>query len=268
MRFLLRCVPGQGLNQPRPPSHPAILCSPLTELPPLTPQRRDGSWYGSWACCFTYGTWFGVEGLVAAGEPLSRGMATDRPDTPPVSSIGIPVSPSSESDYFFLASGHQKGAIFSFKLFFIFTIGCANLKMVPRKGRLPHAYDDHRGNRPRQVFRWYFRVPQSCLCLLSNIPREQPSSSSPPTPSPWSKPPPCFPPLNHTFPAADSPSIQRAVAFLLRHQNANGGWGEDFRSCFDKEYPKEGMELYGTGARVCGALKCFCVHGSPSRFSL
>lgn len=78
-------------------------------------QRRDGSWYGSWACCFTYGTWFGVEGLVAAGEPL------------------------------------------------------------------------------------------------------------------------------------DSPSIQRAVAFLLRHQNVNGGWGEDFRSCFDKEYPKEGMELYGTG---------------------
>jgi len=33
-------------------------------------QREDGSWYGSWACCFCYGTWFGVEGLVKCGEPL------------------------------------------------------------------------------------------------------------------------------------------------------------------------------------------------------
>jgi squalene/oxidosqualene cyclase-like protein len=33
-------------------------------------QREDGSWYGSWACCFTYGCWFGVEGLVKCGEPL------------------------------------------------------------------------------------------------------------------------------------------------------------------------------------------------------
>ena len=32
-------------------------------------QRPDGSWYGSWGCCFTYGTWFGVEGLVLSGEP-------------------------------------------------------------------------------------------------------------------------------------------------------------------------------------------------------
>ena len=31
-------------------------------------QRDDGSWVGSWAVCFTYGTWFGVEGLIAAGE--------------------------------------------------------------------------------------------------------------------------------------------------------------------------------------------------------
>ena len=28
-------------------------------------QRPDGSWYGSWGCCFTYGCWFGLEGLVA-----------------------------------------------------------------------------------------------------------------------------------------------------------------------------------------------------------
>eukprot|EP01104_Vermistella_antarctica_P006072 TRINITY_DN16801_c0_g1_i1.p1 TRINITY_DN16801_c0_g1~~TRINITY_DN16801_c0_g1_i1.p1 ORF type:complete len:741 (+),score=159.05 TRINITY_DN16801_c0_g1_i1:57-2225(+) len=31
-------------------------------------QRKDGSWKGSWGVCFTYGTWFGVEALIAAGE--------------------------------------------------------------------------------------------------------------------------------------------------------------------------------------------------------
>jgi len=31
-------------------------------------QRSDGSWYGSWGVCFTYGTWFGIEGLIASGE--------------------------------------------------------------------------------------------------------------------------------------------------------------------------------------------------------
>ncbi|KAK8943606.1 Cycloartenol synthase [Platanthera guangdongensis] len=31
-------------------------------------QRPDGSWYGSWAVCFTYGIWFGVNGLIAAGR--------------------------------------------------------------------------------------------------------------------------------------------------------------------------------------------------------
>ncbi|OUS43725.1 putative cycloartenol synthase [Ostreococcus tauri] len=31
-------------------------------------QRADGSWYGSWAVCFTYGTWFGVLGLIATGS--------------------------------------------------------------------------------------------------------------------------------------------------------------------------------------------------------
>jgi squalene/oxidosqualene cyclase-like protein len=41
-------------------------------------QREDGSWYGSWGVCFTYGTWFGIEGLVIGGEntytqePVSR----------------------------------------------------------------------------------------------------------------------------------------------------------------------------------------------------
>jgi hypothetical protein len=30
-------------------------------------QRPDGSWYGSWAVCFTYGTWFGTCALAARG---------------------------------------------------------------------------------------------------------------------------------------------------------------------------------------------------------
>ncbi|KAL7559052.1 hypothetical protein ACA910_018408 [Epithemia clementina (nom. ined.)] len=34
-------------------------------------QRPNGSWYGSWACCFCYGAWFGVEGLVKSGEPIT-----------------------------------------------------------------------------------------------------------------------------------------------------------------------------------------------------
>ena len=31
-------------------------------------QLPDGSWYGNWGVCFTYGTMFGIEGLLAAGE--------------------------------------------------------------------------------------------------------------------------------------------------------------------------------------------------------
>lgn len=33
-------------------------------------QRSDGSWYGSWAVCFTYGTWFAIEALTTVGESL------------------------------------------------------------------------------------------------------------------------------------------------------------------------------------------------------
>nr|BBI55115.1 cycloartenol synthase [Bauhinia forficata] len=35
-------------------------------------QESDGSWYGSWAICYTYGTWFGIKGLVAAGKNFSN----------------------------------------------------------------------------------------------------------------------------------------------------------------------------------------------------
>nr|ABX75048.2 cycloartenol synthase 2 [Polygala tenuifolia] len=31
-------------------------------------QATDGSWYGSWGVCFTYGAWFGLKGLIAAGR--------------------------------------------------------------------------------------------------------------------------------------------------------------------------------------------------------
>ncbi|TVU11253.1 hypothetical protein EJB05_44826 [Eragrostis curvula] len=31
-------------------------------------QRKDGSWFGSWGICFTYGIFFAVKGLVAAGR--------------------------------------------------------------------------------------------------------------------------------------------------------------------------------------------------------
>ncbi|KAL2511284.1 Beta-amyrin synthase [Abeliophyllum distichum] len=31
-------------------------------------QKPDGSWYGNWGVCFTYGTWFALGGLAAAGK--------------------------------------------------------------------------------------------------------------------------------------------------------------------------------------------------------
>ncbi|XLU58673.1 hypothetical protein S245_053321 [Arachis hypogaea] len=31
-------------------------------------QNSDGSWYGCWSICYTYGTWFAVEGLKACGR--------------------------------------------------------------------------------------------------------------------------------------------------------------------------------------------------------
>lgn len=76
-------------------------------------QREDGSWYGSWACCFCYGCWFGIEGLLKSGEL-------------------------------------------------------------------------------------------------------------------------------HT-----SSAIKKCCQFLLSQQRSNGGWGEDFTSCYDKDYAENGMESYG-----------------------
>ncbi|XP_008681131.1 achilleol B synthase isoform X1 [Zea mays] len=38
-------------------------------------QRKDGSWYGSWAVCFTYATFFAIKGLVAAGRTYRNSLA-------------------------------------------------------------------------------------------------------------------------------------------------------------------------------------------------
>jgi len=38
-------------------------------------QRTDGTWFGSWAVCFTYGTWFGVEALAETGAPTYENPA-------------------------------------------------------------------------------------------------------------------------------------------------------------------------------------------------
>lgn len=35
-------------------------------------QRPDGSWYGNWGVCFTYGTWFALGGLAAAGRTYNN----------------------------------------------------------------------------------------------------------------------------------------------------------------------------------------------------
>ncbi|KAF5175325.1 Lupeol synthase [Thalictrum thalictroides] len=41
-------------------------------------QRPDGSWYGTWAVCFTYGTWFGVKGLVASGKTYQNSIPVQK----------------------------------------------------------------------------------------------------------------------------------------------------------------------------------------------
>ena len=43
----------------------------------------------------------------------------------------------------------------------------------------------------------------------------------------------------------DSPHILSACKYLLQQQRPNGGWGEDFTSCYDKSYAREGMKAYG-----------------------
>ncbi|KAI4352998.1 hypothetical protein L6164_007197 [Bauhinia variegata] len=41
-------------------------------------QNPDGSWYGCWGICYTYGTWFAVEGLTACGKNYQNSPALRR----------------------------------------------------------------------------------------------------------------------------------------------------------------------------------------------
>ncbi|CAL5443528.1 unnamed protein product [Camellia sinensis] len=38
-------------------------------------QAPNGSWYGSWGVCFTYGAWFGIKGLAAAGKNYHNSLS-------------------------------------------------------------------------------------------------------------------------------------------------------------------------------------------------
>ncbi|KAM1219970.1 hypothetical protein ACFX2G_047976 [Malus domestica] len=38
----------------------------------------DGSWYGNWGVCYTYGTWFALGGLTAAGKTFSNCAAMSK----------------------------------------------------------------------------------------------------------------------------------------------------------------------------------------------
>ncbi|KAB1212059.1 putative oxidosqualene cyclase [Morella rubra] len=41
-------------------------------------QLPDGSWYGSWGVCYTYGTWFGIKGLVNSGKTYRTSFSIRR----------------------------------------------------------------------------------------------------------------------------------------------------------------------------------------------
>ncbi|MDX2359653.1 MAG: terpene cyclase/mutase family protein [Crocinitomicaceae bacterium] len=45
----------------------------------LGKQLADGSWYGCWGVCFTYGIWFGIEGLLCGGEEGYKNGAPTEP---------------------------------------------------------------------------------------------------------------------------------------------------------------------------------------------
>jgi len=40
-------------------------------------QKQDGSWYGGWAVCFTYATWFGIEALVQGKDYIDAELRTE-----------------------------------------------------------------------------------------------------------------------------------------------------------------------------------------------
>jgi squalene/oxidosqualene cyclase-like protein len=64
------CLQGLARFRDRFPHHEASAIAKALDRGArsiLSMQREDGSWEGSWGVCFTYGTWFAVWGLRAAG---------------------------------------------------------------------------------------------------------------------------------------------------------------------------------------------------------
>lgn len=67
------CITALAAFQKRDPEHRAAeIARSLArgEKFMLKEQRKDGSWYGSWGVCFTYGAWFGYVSTVIL---VSRG---------------------------------------------------------------------------------------------------------------------------------------------------------------------------------------------------
>ncbi|GAQ81630.1 cycloartenol synthase [Klebsormidium nitens] len=65
------CVTAMAAFQKRLPDHRAAeVAAAIARAAKFMEDKQleDGSWYGSWAVCYTYATWFGVSGLLAAGR--------------------------------------------------------------------------------------------------------------------------------------------------------------------------------------------------------
>jgi len=56
----------------------------------------------------------------------------------------------------------------------------------------------------------------------------------------------------------DDPAITRAIEFLVAHQNADGGWGEDIRSYDDPSLRASG---HSTASQTAWALLAFVASG-------
>eukprot|EP01037_Dinobryon_pediforme_P018298 gene18298-18560_t len=70
-----------------------------------------------------------------------------------------------------------------------------------------------------------------------------------------------------------SDSLQRAVKFLLSKQNPNGGWGESYLACVNKDYPKDGsgqqLGDHGSGVvQTAWALLALIAAGSEDRAAI
>ena len=137
--------------------------------------------YGSWGCCFTYGTWFGIEGLVMAGEPT---------DSPAVNKcVTVLLCTDFRLDL-------------NTKTMIVYRYLC---------GKYEYKVDCNQRN--------------ASVCALVPSPHNYYRY--------W---------LIYFFSG-------RAVAFIEKHQRQNGGWGEDFTSCYNKDISANGMQVDGEISR-------------------